>query len=98
MIAARDEAGRQPGLDTKTPANAQVLGGLCCQSTAFAGHPQVPGVANASQRCALLCLAPGRNEMANVYRRRRGFHDTWHFCRNCSNWPTVGYEERYTPP
>ncbi len=27
--------------------------------------------------------------MANTYRRRYG-HDTWHFCSNCSNWPTTG--------
>lgn len=35
--------------------------------------------------------------MANVYRRRYG-NDTWHFCRNCTNWPTSGYEERYSRP
>jgi hypothetical protein len=32
-----------------------------------------------------------------AYRRRQG-NDTWHFCRNCSNWPTSGYDERETKP
>jgi len=35
--------------------------------------------------------------MASTYRRRRG-SDTWHFCSNCSNWPTSDYEEKYTKP
>lgn len=26
------------------------------------------------------------------YRRRKG-KDTWHWCRNCSNWPTSDYED-----
>ena len=30
--------------------------------------------------------------------RRRKISDTWHWCRNCSNWPTSKYEERYTKP
>lgn len=32
-----------------------------------------------------------------AYRRRKGF-DTWHMCRNCSNWPTGDYDERDTKP
>lgn len=35
--------------------------------------------------------------MANVYRKQKG-SDTWHFCRNCSNWPTSNYDERYIKP
>ncbi len=31
------------------------------------------------------------------YRRRRG-QDTWHFCTNCSNWPTRDYEETTSKP
>jgi hypothetical protein len=27
-----------------------------------------------------------------TYRKRKGT-DTWHWCRNCSNWPTSNYEE-----
>lgn len=23
--------------------------------------------------------------------RKRNGHDTWHFCSNCSNWPTSDY-------
>jgi hypothetical protein len=37
--------------------------------------------------------------MANVWRKRKGIqYDTWHNCRNCSNWPTSSYDERTTPP
>lgn len=31
------------------------------------------------------------------YRKRNG-SDTWHFCSNCSNWPTSGYTSRATKP
>lgn len=31
------------------------------------------------------------------YRRRRD-SDTWHWCRNCSNWPTSNYVEQATKP
>jgi hypothetical protein len=27
-----------------------------------------------------------------TYRRKKG-SDTWHWCRNCSKWPTSDYEE-----
>lgn len=37
--------------------------------------------------------------MATTYRKRKGdSHDTWHFCKNCSNWPTSNYEERTAEP
>lgn len=35
--------------------------------------------------------------MATTYRKKRG-SDTWHFCSNCSNWPTSDYDERDTEP
>lgn len=35
--------------------------------------------------------------MANTYRRRKG-KDTWHFCSNCSNWPTYDYDEQHSKP
>ena len=35
--------------------------------------------------------------MAVKFRRRRG-HDTWHFCRNCSNDPKVDYVEQDHKP
>lgn len=35
--------------------------------------------------------------MASNYRRRKG-NDTWHFCSNCSNWPTLSYDEQSTKP
>jgi hypothetical protein len=31
------------------------------------------------------------------YRRKNG-SDTWHFCTNCSKWPTSDYVERDTKP
>ena len=31
----------------------------------------------------------GADQMA----RKRIGTDTWHFCKNCSNWPTSGYTE-----
>jgi len=31
------------------------------------------------------------------YRRKKG-KDTWHFCKNCSNWPTSDYDVRYSKP
>ena len=27
-----------------------------------------------------------------TYRKRKG-SDTWHWCRNCPNWPTSDYDE-----
>ena len=33
-----------------------------------------------------------------TYRRRKGNY-TWHFCSNCSNWPTgTGYAEQQSKP
>jgi len=31
------------------------------------------------------------------YRKRKG-KDTWHWCKNCSNWPTENYESTWTKP
>ena len=35
-----------------------------------------------------------------TYRRRKGIYDTWHWCTNCSNWPTKSgtYDTRYSKP
>ena len=27
------------------------------------------------------------------YRRKKGKDDKWHWCENCSRWPTANYEE-----
>ena len=35
--------------------------------------------------------------MAGTYRKKRD-SDTWHFCSNCSNWPTSDYIERTDKP
>ena len=35
--------------------------------------------------------------MANTFRRKKG-SDTWHFCSNCSNWPTSDCDERWAKP
>ena len=32
-----------------------------------------------------------------TYRRKKN-RDTWHWCRNCSNWPKSNYVERSTKP
>lgn len=31
------------------------------------------------------------------YRKRNGY-DTWHFCTNCSNWPTYDYQSKDSKP
>jgi hypothetical protein len=31
------------------------------------------------------------------YRKKKG-SDTWHWCRNCSNWPRWDYDSRLTKP
>lgn len=31
------------------------------------------------------------------YRKVKG-SDTWHWCKNCSKWPTSGYESSLTKP
>jgi CheY-like chemotaxis protein len=35
--------------------------------------------------------------VANTYRSERG-SQVWHFCTNCSEWPTDDYYERRAPP
>jgi hypothetical protein len=30
--------------------------------------------------------------------RRRTDSDAWHFCKNCSNWPTSGYKQETAKP
>jgi len=30
--------------------------------------------------------------------RKRKESDTWHWCRNCSKWPTSKYDSRSTKP
>jgi hypothetical protein len=32
-----------------------------------------------------------------AYRKVKGT-DTWHFCTNCSKWPTANYEEKKDKP
>jgi hypothetical protein len=32
------------------------------------------------------------------YRRKKTGSDTWHFCKNCGNWPTKDYLSRYDKP
>jgi hypothetical protein len=35
--------------------------------------------------------------MGNQYRKQKGT-DTWHFCSNCSTWPTSNYEASSEKP
>lgn len=30
--------------------------------------------------------------------RQRNDSDTWHWCQNCTNWPTAGYSSRHSKP
>lgn len=32
-----------------------------------------------------------------TYRKKKG-SDTWHYCRNCSKWPTSDYDEQSSKP
>lgn len=32
-----------------------------------------------------------------AYRKRDG-KDVWHWCSNCTNWPTSDYDEKSTKP
>ncbi len=32
------------------------------------------------------------------YRKKKTGSDTWHFCKNCSNWPTTDYVSRHDKP
>jgi hypothetical protein len=34
--------------------------------------------------------------MAGKKYRKRHDHDSWHWCRNCTNWPTSNYTESDT--
>ena len=36
-------------------------------------------------------------EVMILYRRHKS-SDTWHFCKNCSGWPTSNYDERHAKP
>ena len=29
------------------------------------------------------------------YRKKKDGKDTWHWCKNCSNWPTSNYESEW---
>ena len=56
------------------------------------------GASDPSLRQKLMALKnspKGREIASRSYRRVKG-HDTWHWCRNCSSWPALDYEERTT--
>ncbi len=36
--------------------------------------------------------------MPRKWRRKKSGSDTWHFCTNCTNWPTSDYNEQSTKP
>lgn len=60
----------------------------------------VKEISDSSLRQKLLKLKNERPRVkysAVVYRRREG-HDTWHWCSNCSTWPTNNYEESSSKP
>jgi hypothetical protein len=40
-----------------------------------------------------------RSTLASEYRKRKGVaYDSWHFCTNCSKWPTSNYDSRTDKP
>ena len=51
-------------------------------------------------RQKLLALKEARTNVRSsvVTYRRRTSNDTWHWCRNCSTWPTNDYEESLSKP
>jgi uncharacterized protein (DUF433 family) len=57
-------------------------------------------ISDSTLRQKLLALKETRTKVrASVadYRRGKG-HDTWHWCRDCSSWPTDDYEESSSRP
>lgn len=40
---------------------------------------------------------PLDSKTITLFRKRKG-GDTWHFCKNCSQWPTDNYKEQSTKP
>jgi uncharacterized protein (DUF433 family) len=57
-------------------------------------------ISDTSLRQKLLRLKQGQPKIKNsagVYRRGAG-HDTWHWCDNCSTWPSNDYEESSAKP
>jgi DNA-binding response OmpR family regulator len=57
----------------------------------FIGKPIEPDVLVAGVQYLLY-------SSATTYRRKKGFQSSWHFCRNCSQWPRVDYEQQHTAP
>jgi uncharacterized protein (DUF433 family) len=57
-------------------------------------------LSDAPLRQKLLTLKKARPKIkySVVVYRRRERHDTWHWCRNCSTWPTDNYEESSSKP
>ena len=52
-------------------------------------------ISDSPLRQRLLTLKKARTQAQHsvvTYRRGKG-HDTWHWCKNCSTWPTNDYEE-----
>jgi uncharacterized protein (DUF433 family) len=57
-------------------------------------------ISDSSLREKLLLLKKARPKIKHsvlVYRRGKG-QDTWHWCKNCSTWPTNNYEENSSKP
>jgi uncharacterized protein (DUF433 family) len=57
-------------------------------------------ISDSPLRQKLLALRAARTKGQSsmlVFRKGKG-HDTWHWCRSCSSWPTNNYEERASRP
>jgi uncharacterized protein (DUF433 family) len=57
-------------------------------------------ISDSPLRQKLLTLKEARTNIRSsvVTYRRRMNNDTWHWCRNCSTWPTNDYEESPSRP
>lgn len=65
-----------------------------------AANVVVPPLGSARRLLKEHAAVPGRTlHFVGIptYRRDPG-GDTWHFCRNCSQWPDLAFVEEYDPP
>lgn len=80
-------------------ANAREAIGRRLRSLRAASVP-VPPLWSARQLLKEHASLPGRAlHFVGIatYRRTAG-NDTWHFCRNCTQWPSLAYIEEYDAP
>ena len=60
--------------------------------------PLVLGILNTSRVSRKVSTKSGQVQTIVMEYRKRKNSDTWHWCKNCTNWPTSDYDVRYTKP